>query len=284
MDVCAQVPHDALRVHVMGERAAAGEPATPDDVAAMRALLREGLEAGAFGFSTGRTDNHRTADGEPTPASEASGAELLGLAGAFAGLGRGVLQAVSDFDMAVSPARFDPEFDLIESMAAAAGRPLSLSLMERDPAPDQWRRILARAERADAAGTPLRVQVAARPIGVLLGLEASFHPFMGFPSYKAIAGLPLSERVSRLRDPALRARLLDERSEPVAGDGSPVPPLADQLLAQLDRLCARLFPLAGAPDYEPPLEASIAARAAATSRDGQPTGARPGRLVRGGRS
>jgi len=267
MDVCAQVPHDALRVYVMGERAVASEAASGDDVAAMRALLREALEAGASGFSTGRTDNHRTASGEPTPASEASAAELVGLAEAFRGLGRGVLQAVSDFDMAVSPERFDPEFDLVERMAEAAGRPLSLSLMERDPAPDQWRRILARAERAQASGTPLRVQVAARPIGVLLGLEATFHPFVGFPSYKGVSSLPLPERVRRLRDPGLRARLLGERSEPLAGDGSPVPPLADQLLAQLDRLCARLFPLADTPDYEPPLEASIAARARA---GGQP--------------
>jgi N-acyl-D-aspartate/D-glutamate deacylase len=89
---------------------------------------------------------------------------------------------------------------------------------------------------------------------------------VGFPSYKAIAKLPLEERTRRLRDPGVRARLLEERSEPVAGDDSPVPPLADQLLAHLDQLCARLFPFAEVPDYEPPVEASVAARARAEQK------------------
>lgn len=264
MDLCAQVPHDALRVYVMGERGAAGEPATGDDIAAMRALCREALEAGAAGFSTGRTDNHRAADGSPTPASEAAIAELQGIAGAFAGLGHGVLQVVSDFDMAVSPARFDPEFDVIERMAeAAGGHTVSISLSERDRAPDQWRQILARAERACAAGTPMRVQVAARGIGVLLGLEATFHPFMGFPSYKAISHLPLDERVRRMSEPGFKARVLTETSERIAGDGSSIPPLADQLLAHLGFLSTRLFPLAEVPDYEPRAQDSVFAMAQA---------------------
>jgi len=264
MDVCAQVPHDALRVYVMGERGAEGAAASEEEIGAMRLLLREALEAGAFGFSTGRTDNHRTREGRATPAAEAPAAELEGLAGAFAGLGHGVLQAVSDFDMAAGPERFDPEFDVLERLARAAdGHPLSLTLLERDAAPEQWRRILARAERASAAGVPVRVQVAARPVGVLLGLEASFHPFVGFPSYKRVAGLPLVERVRRMREPGFKARLLAERSQPVAGDGSPIPPLADQLLARLELLSGRLFPLGAPPDYEPSPERSLLAQARA---------------------
>ncbi|MCG8418444.1 MAG: amidohydrolase family protein [Proteobacteria bacterium] len=258
MDLCAQVPHDALRVYAMGERGAEGQPATEDDIATMRALCREALEAGAVGFSTGRTDNHRTADGHATPASEATAAELAGIARAFDGIDHGVLQAVSDFDMAVSPDRFDAEFDVIEAMASAArGHPLSLSLLQRDAAPGQWRQIMARAERASARGIPMRLQVAARPIGVLLGLEATFHPFMGFPSYKAIAALPLSERVRRMRDPAFKKRILAETSDKVAGDGSPIPPLADQLLSAIAFVAMRLFRFGDVPDYEPPKEASI---------------------------
>lgn len=258
IDVCAQVPHDALRVYVMGERALAGEPATPEDIAAMRALTRAALEAGAAGFSTGRTDNHRNADGKPTPSSEAAAEELAGIASAFVGMGHGVLQAVSDFDMDVSPDRFDAEFDLIERMAdAAGGRPTSISLMQRDAAATQWRQIIARAEAAGARGTTIRLQVAPRGIGVLLGLEASFHPFMGFPSYKAISGLPLEERVRRMADPAFRAKLLTERSEPIAGDGSPIPPLADKLLAHLDFVAMRLYRLGERPNYEPTLEDCI---------------------------
>lgn len=267
MDVCAQVPHDALRVYVMGTRGAEGQPATDDDIAAMRALCREALEAGAAGFSTGRSDNHRTADGKETPASEAATAELCGIARAFAGLGHGVLQVVSDFDMLRAPDRpevFDQEMTLIERMAAAAdGHAVSLSLLQRDQAPEQWRHILTRVARADARGTPMRVQVAARPIGVLLGLEATFHPFMGFPSYKQIAALPLGERVRIMADPAFRARILTETSEPMAGDGSAIPPLADLLLAQLAFVSTRLYPLDDVPDYEPRAQESVFAMAQA---------------------
>jgi N-acyl-D-aspartate/D-glutamate deacylase len=262
IDFLLQVPHDPLRMYVMGERARAGEAATEDDVAAMRALLRAALEAGAAGFTTGRTDNHRTAKGAATPASEASAAELAGIARAFEGLDHGVLQAVSDFDMTLGEGRFEPEIALLFDMArASGGRPLSISTMQRDHAPDQWRRILARASEEAARGLDVRCQVAARGIGVLLGLEATFHPFMGFPSYKAIAHLPLDARVRALRDPALRARVLAEKSDRVAGDGTPIPPLADFFLANLEMLATRIYPLGERPDYEPARGACLAAEA-----------------------
>ena len=161
LDIGAQLPHDALRLHVMGDRGAAQEPATPSDIAAMRDLCREALEAGAIGFSTGRTDNHRTIEGKWTPSSESAASELQGIASAFDGLGHGVIQAVSDFDMLRDLTRFEPEFDILESMAAAAGgRPMSISLLERDQAPNQWRAILRRAGEATAKGVPMGVQVA----------------------------------------------------------------------------------------------------------------------------
>lgn len=265
IDVLAQVPHDPLRMYVMGERAVAGETATDDDIAAMRAHLRAALAAGAAGFTTGRSDNHRTARGAATPASEASARELAGIASAFDGVGHGVLQAVSDFDMMQGPERFDVEFDLLEQMAAASGgRPLSISTMQRDHAPDQWRRILARIERSPF---DLRCQVAARGIGVLLGLQATFHPFMGFPSYKAISHLSLGERVARMRDPALRARILAETSDKVAGDGTPIPPLADVFLANLATVAMRIYRMAELPSYEPGLMGCLAGDAA---RAGKP--------------
>ena len=262
IDFLLQVPHDPLRMYVMGEHAMAGETATDDEIVAMRVLLRGALEAGAAGFSTGRTDNHRTARGAATPASEAAGGELAGIAAAFRGLGHGVIQAVSDFDMMVGPDRFDAEFDLLEQMAVASGgRPLSISTMQRDHAPNQWKQILARDDRAVERGLDMRCQVGARGIGVLLGLEATFQPFMGFPSYKAIAGLPLAERVERMKNRELRARILSEKSEKIAGDGTPVPPLADFFLANLDMLAMRLYPMAERPLYEPRMDTCLAAEA-----------------------
>lgn len=262
IDFLLQVPHDPLRMYVMGDRAIAGEAATDGEIAAMRELLRAALVAGAAGFSTGRSDNHRTARGAATPASEVDARELTGIASAFRGLRHGVLQAVSDFDIFAGPERFDPEFDLLEQMVASSGgRPLSISTMQRDHETEQWRRIFARADAAVARGLDVRCQVGARGIGVLLGLEATFHPFIGFPSYKPIAGLPLAERVMKLRNPELRARILSEKSDPVAGDGTPIPPLADFFLENLEMLAMRLYPMGERPLYEPPMDTCIAAEA-----------------------
>ncbi len=263
VDFAAHVPHDAVRMYVMGERAVADQAATPEDIAAMRDVVRAALEAGAIGFSTGRSENHRTAAGAPTPASEAAGDELAGIAQAFVGLDRGVLQAVSDYDMHRGDDRFHGEFDLLEQMVAASGgRPLSVSTMQRDHSPNQWKWIFERAQAAADKGLTIRCQVAPRAIGVMLGLEATFHPFVGFPSYKAIAHLPLAERVERMRDPDLRARMLTEKSEPLSGDGSSVPPLADQLLAQIDKVAMRLYRLGEQPNYEPAMTDCLYAEAA----------------------
>ncbi|MCW5633186.1 MAG: amidohydrolase family protein [Rubrivivax sp.] len=265
LDFLVQVPHDPLRMAVMRERALAQEAATPEDIAAMRALLREALEAGAAGFSSGRTDNHRTARGQATPASEAAAAELTGLGEAFRGLGHGVVQMVNDFDVLQGPEGFDAEFDLVEALARAAGRPLSMSWMQRDPGGEQWRRMRERVDAAAARGLPLYLQAASRGIGVLSGLDAATHIFMGFPGYKEVAHLPLAERAAALREPARRARILGEKSERLSGDGSSVPPLVDLLLARIELIAWRMFPLGAgagaAPDYEPPLAASFGARA-----------------------
>ena len=268
IDFLAHVPHDALRVYVMGDRAVAEQAATDDDIAKMRQLLRQALEAGAVGFSTGRSDNHRSAVGDWTPASEADGKELAGIAKAFEGLGYGVLQAVSDFNVLHGDEHFDAEWGVLEEMLGAAdGRPMSVSTMQRDHSPEQWKWILDRAQKANDRGFEVRCQVGARGIGVMLGLQATFHPFMGFPSYKKISHLPLAERVAAMRNPELRAQMIQETSDPVAGDGSMLPPLADYFLSNLDMVAMRLFRLGEKPNYEPSPTESFGAAAMAS---GQP--------------
>jgi len=261
LDFLVQVPHDPLRMYVMKERALAHEVATPQDIEQMRALLREALEAGAVGFSTGRSDNHRTSEGKETPAAEASHAELSGLAQAFQGLSHGVVQMVSDYNLLKGPTEFEAEFDLVEAIAKASGKSLSLTWLQRDPGGEQYLRIQERVEKAVAKGLPLFMQTGARGIGVLNGLDASFHPFMGFPSYKEVAHLPLAERASALRDPARKARILSEKSERLAGDGSSIPPLVDILLAKIDMISGRMFPLEANLNYEPSVMESFLVRA-----------------------
>ncbi len=261
IDFLAQVPHDPIRMFVMGQRAEANQVATEDDIITMRALVREALEAGAAGFSIGRTDNHRTAEGKWTPSSEATVQELAGLAEALKGLNHGVVQVVSDFDLLRAPERFDAEFDLIDAMAEASGKPLSMTWLQREPGAEQWRQIQARVEAANQRGLVMKLQTAARGIGVINGLDASFHPFIGFPTYKTLHHLPLAERAARMREPEIRACILSEKSETLAGDGSSVPPLVDILLAQIDLLSARLFPLGDDLNYEPELKDSFLAQA-----------------------
>lgn len=265
LDFLVQVPHDPLRMAVMGERALERESATNDDLERMAAQLRAALAAGAAGFSTGRTDNHRTTAGLATPASDADARELAALGRVLREFDHGVVQLVSDFDLLQGPQGFAAEFDLIELLARESGKRLSMTWLQRDPGAAQWRAIRERTDAAVAAGLPLFLQSGARGIGVILGLDTTFHPFMGFPGYLEVAALPLAERAAALREPARKARILGERSGRLAGDGSSVPPLVDLMLARIDLISARMFPLVGdgRVDYEPTLEQSFLMRARA---------------------
>lgn len=265
IDFGVMVPHDPIRVYAMGERATAFEQSTDDDIATMRDLVRKGLEAGAAGFSIGRTDVHRTADGEWTPSAEASVKELTGIAKAFEGLDKGVMQIVCDFNLEREGDQFDDEFAVVEAFVRAGGRPASISLMQRDMAADQWLRILNSTERLNADGIDFRVQVAPRAIGVFQGLQCTFHPMMAQPSYIAIKDKPLKERVSIMRDPAFREKCLGETPVKLAVEGSSVPPIADTMIAAIELVANKFFRLGDKPDYEQSAEQSLGAEA---RRDG----------------
>ena len=265
IDFGVMIGHDPVRVYAMGERASAFEQATDDDIAQMRAIVREAMQAGAAGFSIGRTDVHRTADGEWTPSAEASVKELTGIASAFDGLNHGVLQIVNDFNLEREGDQFADEFSIVEAFVRAGGRPASISLMQRDMAPEDWKRILTETERLNADGVPFHVQAAPRAIGVFQGLQCTFHPMMAQPSYIEIKGKPLDERVRIMRDPAFKAKCLAEKPVKLAGDGSSVPPIADTMIAAIELVANKFFRLGEHPDYEQPMDASLGAEA---RRDG----------------
>jgi len=266
IDFAVMVPHDPLRVYAMGERAMFDQPANTQDIALMQSLVREALEAGAIGFSTGRSDSHKTADGDWTPASEAGRDELVGIAEAFKGLNYGVLQAVNDFDMVRPEDNFDNEFELMEAyFKASGGRPGSMSLMQRDFAPDDWLKIIQGSDKLNAQGLDIRLQVAPRAIGVFSGLNCTFHALMGHPSYIGIRDKPLAERVAIMRDPAFKAKLLSETPVQLAGPGSSIPPLVDMMIGEYSELAEKNFKLDhdGEVDYEQGSDTSIAGRARA---------------------
>ncbi len=268
IDFAVMVPHDPLRVYVMGDRAVFDKPANDAEIAQMKTVVREAMEAGACGVSIGRSDFHKTSDGDWTPGSEAGADELRAIAGALDGLDYGVLQAVNDFDMVRPGETFDTEFDLMEAFFRAGnGRPGSMSLMERDFAPDDWNKIIARVEQLNSEGLDVSLQVAPRAIGAINGLQCTFHPLMAFPSYIAIAQKPLAERVAIMSDPNFKAKMLSEKPVQLSGPDSPVPPLVDMMIADFDRLSEKQFLLDvnGAVDYEQTADQSIAAMA---RRDG----------------
>jgi N-acyl-D-aspartate/D-glutamate deacylase len=251
IDICALVPHAAVRVYVMGERALALENANQGDIAEMRRIVAEAVEAGAFGFSTSRTISHKTLAGDPTPTLRAQEDELVGIAQGLRGLGKGFLEFVSDFNTP-DPAT---EFAIIRRVAEACGRPAVFSLTARHDRTEAWKELLALSNQAAAEGVAIRPVFPPRPIGILMGLLGSQNPFSGTPSYKAIAHLPLPERVAAMRDPALRARITSE--DRFSGSNFPL----------INRLSfERMFPFGDPPNYTPAKETSIAAQAAREGR------------------
>ncbi len=243
LDVATQVPHAAIRVYVMGQRGADREPATEADRNEMARLSAEGIRAGALGFSTSRTIAHKTLAGIPTPTLHAAEAELATIGRALGEVGRGWMQVISDFD---EP---DDEFAILRRIATAAGRPMTVSLLQRESRPWLWRKILDNIEEANAAGNKLIGQVMARPIGVMLGFEISQNPFMLCPTYKAIAHLPFEEKMAILRQPETRERIIAED-------------FPDPVISARTRTWEKIFQLNDPVNYEPGPELSCAAQAA----------------------
>ena len=246
IDVAVQLPHGALRVYVMGERGARREPATAEEIEAMRRLTAEAVKAGALGFSTTRTIVHRTADGDLTPTLGAARAEMEGIARGLSDAGSGVIQVASDFQ------QMDEEFALMRDLTRISGQPLTFSMVQADAVPDQWRHLLSRLEAAVEEGYDIKAQVAGRPVGLMLGLQGSAHPFISRPSFQEIIDLPLEAKVARMRDPEFRARLISEA--PMKGH-----PFINSLAGAYHKM----FELGDPPNYEPDPRDSLAERARA---------------------
>ncbi len=249
LDVVTQVPHAAVRTYVMGERAVRHEQATPEEREEMGRIAAAGIKAGALGFSTSRTINHRTLAGEHTPTLRAAEEELAVIGEALGETGAGWIQVISDFD---DP---DEEFAMLKRIGARAKRPMAITILQRDSRPELWRDIMSGITQANTDGTDLVGQVLTRPTGILLGFEISMNPFSGRPSWEKIAKLGLEEKLAYLRQPAFRKQLLSETCP------------SSKLAGRVSNY-QRIFPWDGeTPDYEPPADRSIAARAEREGRD-----------------
>ena len=252
IDIGAQMPHAALRAYVMGERGADHEiDPSAEEIGRMSQLTYEALLAGAIGFATSRTINHRSRTGQKIGSLTASQEELLGIGEALGRAGRGVFQFVSDLR------DVDFELGLMRRIAEQNGRPLSISLVQADPQPDKWRTVLDWISGAAADGVDMKAQVCARPVGLLLTLQGSMNPFMLCPTYKAMADLSHADKVARMRQPEVRAAILAEQGQDKGAA------LAKAVSREFDKL----FKLGNPPDYEQPRENSIGALARRTGQD-----------------
>ncbi len=262
VDIGTHVPHGSVRTYVMGERGARNEAATAEDIAAMAQIVKEGIEAGALGFSTSRTMGHRALDGEPVPGTFAQEDELFGIGRALGELGTGV------FELAGAGAAGDAGGDEIDSalkeiewmqrLSAEIERPVSFAMLQFDSAPNQWRELVEICQKSREQGADVLAQFAPRPFGILTGHQTEANQFLNRPAYLEIRDLPLPERVRRMQDPAVRARILGPERDDSTGFGS--------MLDNPDML-KKIFPLGDPPDYEPGPEKSIWAIA---QREGRP--------------
>jgi N-acyl-D-amino-acid deacylase len=245
LDVGAQMPHHALRVYVMGERAIRHERASAADIAEMARLTEEAIRAGAFGFTTSRTDQHKTVAGEMVPGRYSEAEELLGIGKALGAAGRGAFGLISDFEDEAK------EFEWLTALGQESGLPVWFLLTDRASDPQRWRRLISGVKRARKQGAALTAQVPGRPIGLILGLNTSLNPFSIRPAFKALEHLDAAERLARLRDPEVRRVIL---ADTVSRDLlSVLPPLTQQIATRWDRT----YLLGDPPNYEPEYARSV---------------------------
>jgi N-acyl-D-amino-acid deacylase len=247
IDVAAYLPHSPLRVYVMGQRGADREPATPEDLAKMRALAKEAIETGALGFASSRFTIHKTESGSPIPSYGAAREEIEEIAKGVVDAGGGLLQFVPDIPAGGYESVLQTVFDVAEDV----GLPVTFTLVIGNAGDPTWPDAINMIEKANTAGGDVTAQLLPRPIGLIMGLQLSANPFVLYPSYREIADLPLARRVAEMRKPEVRARILADKP----GVGHPI--------LVVTQMWDWIFPLGDEPDYEPDPSTSIAARARA---------------------
>ena len=243
IDVGTQIPHGAVRAYVMGQRGINREEATQEEIDRMSQIVKEAIRAGAFGFSTSRTEKHRDSSGALTPSITAHKNELVSIANSMGELNSGVLQGISDFY------DFESEFDIFKEMSQSSGRPISITVEQMDQRPDWWHQLLDGIEAAQNEGISMYGQVPSRATGINMGLKATFNPFTFYPSFYDLAQKSLEEKVDTLRDPEFKKKLLSE--QPVS--------IGNPLVEEITQSFNKMFRLGEPANYEPDPDSSFKA-------------------------
>ena len=257
IDIAAYIGHGPLRAYVMGDRGARNEPATNDDIAGMKKLVTEAIMAGAVGFSSSRTLNHKARDGEPVPGTFAAEDELNGLADGVVDAGGGLFEVAPqglEFEAEV----FLGEVDLLSRIALRTKLAVTFAMLQNERNPDSWRIALAKVDETNAAGGNMRPQIAARPFGMMIGW-ANNNPFTKRPTLISLVSRFSGEQLfAELRKPAVRATILSEAD--LAADPSIQ---FDGLASFLQTMLDKVYAMGDPPNYEPSPENTVAELAAA---------------------
>ena len=243
IDVGTQIPHGAVRAYVMGQRGIDREEASQEEIEQMSQIVKEAIEAGAFGFSTSRTEKHKDSSGALTPSITAHKNELVSIAKSLGEIKSGVLQGISDFY------DFETEFNIFKEMSESSGRPISITVEQMDQRPDWWHQLLDGIEEAQGEGINMYGQVPSRATGINMGLTATLNPFTFYPSFYELSKQSLEEKVATMKDPAFKEKLLSE--DPVSIGN----PLVDEITQSFNKM----FRLGEPANYEPEPDASFEA-------------------------
>ena len=243
IDVGTQIPHGAVRAYVMGQRGIDREEASQEEIEQMSQIVKEAIEAGAFGFSTSRTEKHKDSSGALTPSITAHKNELVSIAKSLGEIKSGVLQGISDFY------DFETEFNIFKEMSESSGRPISITVEQMDQRPDWWHQLLDGIEEAQGEGINMYGQVPPRATGINMGLTATLNPFTFYPSFYELSKKSIEEKVATMKDPAFKEKLLSE--EPVSIGN----PLVDEITQSFNKM----FRLGEPANYEPEPDASFEA-------------------------
>ena len=247
IDIGTQIAHGPLRAYVMGQRGADNEPATAQDCVGMAMLVEEALRAGALGFSTSRTPLHKSKSGELVPGTMVDATELFAIAEAMAKVGHG------NFQFSPEHVRLPhEEWVWMKELAQRYGRPVSVNLSQTDQSPELWRSVLELLTEAHSEGIKIYSQVAGRSIGIMYCLQGSVHPLLFHPAYAEVQHLPIGERLTALKEPHRRHRLIND----IPDDGG----IFQKIV--FDKLDGMWIVNGPNIDYEPHREDSIAGLAA----------------------
>ena len=240
IDVGTQIPHGAVRAYVMGERGINHEEASQEEIDTMKEIVQEAIKAGAYGFSTSRTEKHNDVNGNLTPSITAHKNELVEIAKSLGEINKGVLQGISDFY------DFESEFDIFKAMSKQSGRPISITVEQQDARPEWWEQLLDGIEDAQSEGINMYGQVPPRATGILMGLTATLNPFRFHPTYMEIADLALEERVEIMSNDEFKEKLLSDNAVSIN-------PLVDEIVNSY----SKMFKLGEPANYEPDPEMSF---------------------------